>query len=182
MGENEFWRVCEALDNEKRMKLLRYLLADRKEFPCVIEIAEKFGLGLAATSVYLKKLQDVGLVASKREERRIYYRAYATTQEGERVVSALQAFFETKPSRERMLSLMGYIRALSHYRRHAIIRLLNDMPGLDMDEIGHRLDMPRTTVDRILAQLGKACIVDLNRIVRRPEAQPEDTFLDLTLS
>ena len=182
MGENEFWRVCEALDNEKRMALLRYLLADRKEFPCVIEIAEKFDLGLAATSVYLKKLQDVGLVASKREERRIYYRAYATTPEGERVVSALQAFFETKPSRERMLSLMGYIRALSHYRRHAIIRLLNDMPGLDMDEIGHRLDMPRTTVDRILAQLGKARIVDLNRIVRRPEAQPESIFLDLTLS
>ena len=182
MGENEFWRVCEALDNEKRMALLRYLLADRKEFPCVIEIAEKFGLGLAATSVYLKKLQDVGLVASKREERRIYYRAYATTPEGERVVSALQAFFETNPPRERMLQLMGYIRALSHYRRHAIIRLLNDMPGLDMEEIGHRLDMPRTTVDRILAQLGKARIVDLNRIVRRPEDQPEAIFLDLTLS
>ena len=182
MGENEFWRVCEALDNEKRMALLRYLLADRKEFPCVIEIAEKFGLGLSATSVYLKKLQDVGLVASKREERRIYYRAYATTPEGERVVSALQAFFEANPPRERMLSLMGYIRALSHYRRHAIIRLLNDMPGLDMEEIGHRLDMPRTTVDRILAQLGKARIIDLNRIVRRPGVQPEATFLDLTLS
>ena len=182
MGENEFWRVCEALDNEKRMKLLRYLLADRKEFPCVIEIAEKFDLGLAATSVYLKKLQDVGLVASKREERRIYYRAYATTPEGERAVSALQSFFEANPPRERMLSLMGYIRALSHYRRHATIRLLNDMPGLDMEEIGHRLDMPRTTVDRILAQLGKARIVDLNRIVRRPEAQPEATFLDLTVS
>ena len=182
MGENEFWRVCEALDNEKRMALLRYLLADRKEFPCVIEIAEKFDLGLAATSAYLKKMLDVGLVASKREERRIYYRAYATTPEGERVVAALQAFFETNPPRERMLSLMGYVRALSHYRRHAVIRLLNDMPGLDMEEIGHRLDMPRTTVDRILAQLGKTRIVDLNRIVRRPEAQPEATFLDLTLS
>ena len=182
MGENEFWRVCEALDNEKRMALLRYLLADRKEFPCVIEIAEKFGLGLAATSAYLKKMLDVGLVASKREERRIYYRAYATTQEGERVVSALQALFETNPMRERMVSLMGYIRMLSHYRRHAVIRLLNEMPGLDMEEIGHRLDMPRTTVDRILAQLGKARIVDLNRIVRRPEVQPEATFLELTLS
>ena len=182
MEENEFWRVCETLDNEKRMALLRYLLADRKEFPCVIEIAEKFGLGLAATSAYLKKLQDVGLVASKREERRIYYRAYATTPEGERVVSAFRTFFETNPSGERMLSLMGYVRALSHYRRHAIIRLLNDMPGLDVEEIGHRLDMPRTTADRILAQLDKARIVDLNRIVRRPATQPEATLLDLTLS
>ena len=103
MAENQYWKVCEALDNEKRMELMRYLLADRKEFPCVIEIAAKFNLGLAATSVYLKKLLDVGLVSSKREERRIYYRAFATTVEGVRTVDALRMSFELKPSQERML-------------------------------------------------------------------------------
>ena len=182
MEENQYWKVCEALDNEKRMELMRYLLADSKEFPCVIEIAEKFSLGLAATSAYLKKLLDVGLVSSKREERRIYYRAYATTAEGERTVSSLRMFFETKPSRERSLRVAKYIHALSHYRRHAIIRLLDENPGMEVEEIGRRTDMPRTTVDRILAQLDNAQIVDLNRNVHRPCSQPEDTLLELTLA
>ena len=135
MEENLYWKVCEALDNEKRMELMRYLIADRNEFPCVGEIVEKFGLGLAATSAYLKKLLDVGLVSSKREERRVYYRAYATTEEGERTVLSLRAFFETEPSHERMLEVSRYIHALSHYRRHAIIRLLNENPGMEVEEI-----------------------------------------------
>ena len=182
MGENQYWKVCEALDNEKRMELMRYLLADRKEFPCVIEIAEKFNLGLAATSVYLKKLLDAGLATSKRSERRIYYRAYATTEEGERTVSSLQEFFEAKPSSERISQVAKYIHALSHYRRHAIIRLLNENPGMEVEEIGRRTDMPRTTVDRILAQLDKARIVDLNRNVCRPNSQPEETLLEMALA
>ncbi len=182
MGENQYWRVCEALDNEKRIELMRYLLADRKEFPCVIEIAEKFNLGLAATSVYLKKLLDVGLVSSKREERRIYYRAFATTAEGERTVASLRMFFESRPSRDRILQVATYIHALSHYRRHAVIRLLNENPGMEVEEIGHRTDMPRTTVDRILAQLDKARIVDLNRNVCRPNSQPEETLLEMALA
>ena len=182
MEENLYWKVCEALDNEKRMELMRYLLADRKEFPCVIEIAEKFDLGIAATSAYLKKLLDVGLVSSKRLERRIYYRAYATTAEGERTVSSLRRFFETKPSRERILQVGKYIHVLSHYRRHAIIRLLNENPGMEVEEISRRTDMPRTTVDRILAQLDKVMIVDLNRNVRRPNSQPEETLIEMTLA
>ena len=182
MGENQYWKVCEALDNEKRMELMRYLLADRKEFLCVIEIAEKFSLGLAATSVYLKKLLDVGLVSSRREERRIYYRAFATTAEGDRTVDALRIFFESKPSQDRMLQVAEYVHALSHYRRHAVIRLLNENPGMEVEEIGHRTDMPRTTVDRILAQLDKARIVDLYRTVYRLNRQPEDTLLDLALA
>jgi len=28
MGENDFWRVCEALDCSQRVELLRYLLAE----------------------------------------------------------------------------------------------------------------------------------------------------------
>ena len=182
MEDNQYWKVCEAMDNEKRLELMRYLIADRKEFPCVIEIAEKFGLGLAATSAYLKKLLDVGLVSSKREERRIYYRAYATTAEGERTVSSLRMFFGTKPSRERILQVAKYVRALSHYRRHAIVRLLNENPEMDVEEISHRTDMPRTTVDRILAQLNKAQVIDLNRKVCKPDRQPEDTLIELTLT
>lgn len=182
MNKNEFWKVCEALDNEKRLELMRYLIADRVEFPCVIEIAEKFKIGIAATSSYLKKLLDAGLVSSKRNERRVYYRAYATTADGERVVDALRAFFESRPSRERMLRFTTCVRALSHYRRHAVVRLLNEMPGLDAVEIGYRIDMPRTTVDRILAQLNKARVVDLDRIVCKPDTQPEATLVEIAVS
>ena len=90
MKENGFWKVCEALDCERRIELLRLLLIGEKtDFPCVNELSERMDLSSATVSVHLKKLATAGLAISKRTDRRVYYRAIATTGDGERVTSAL---------------------------------------------------------------------------------------------
>ena len=136
---NGFWKVCEALDCKLRIELLRYLLAvEKTEFPCVNELAEKFQVSAAAMSVHLKKLAMVGLVVSKRADRRVYYRAFAATAEGERVLASLRRTFQSRPSAERFRRLREYAHALSHPRRHLIVRCLHDEPGLSLAELARR--------------------------------------------
>jgi len=179
---NEFWKVCEALDNPVRIELLRYLIEIEKDaFPCVMEIADAFRLGVSATSSYLKKLADVGLISSKRADKRVYYRAFATTHEGERVVEAFRRFFATLPDETRLRQLEKYVHTLSHPRRAAVVRLLYKFPGLDMKTLAAKTDMPYPTADRIVGELGKSHVVDVNSAVVRLGREPEDTLLGLTL-
>jgi len=183
MHGNEFWKVCEALDCEQRIELLGHLLRiEESEFPCVNELAETFKISSAAMSVHLKKLANAGLVASKRADRRVYYRAFATTADGERVIAALRAFFEKRPSKGRMDEVHVYAHALSHERRHMIVRCLNETPGRDLKELAMRTDMPTTTADRLFGELNRAHVVDRDMRVVKPTTEPETTLLALTLS
>jgi len=183
MMENGFWKVCEALDCEQRIELLRYLLSvEETEFPCVNELAERMGLSSATVSVHLKKLSTAGLVASKRSDRRVYYRAFATTDDGVRVIESLRALFASCPNDERLWRFRKYAHALSHVRRNAIVRCLNAEPGLALRELAARTDMPPQTADRLWGELNKARIVDLNGTVVAPEGDPEATLLELTLA
>ena len=180
---NGFWKVCEALDCELRIKLLRYLLAvEKTEFPCVNELAEKFQVSAAAMSVHLKKLATVGLVVSKRADRRVYYRAFAATAEDERVLVSLRRMFESRPNARRVSGLRDYAHALSHPRRHLIVRCLHEEPGVSLAELAQRTEMPPQTADRLWGELGKAHIVDLNGVVFAPASEPEATLLELTLA
>jgi len=183
MNENGFWKVCEALDCERRLALLRHLLAvETTEFQSVSELAEELRTSEPAMSVHLKKLSGAGLVCAKRADRRVYYRAFPTTPEGERVIAALRGFFSAHPEAERIRSLLDYAHALSHHRRNAIVRCLHETPGLGLKDIALRTDMPPQTADRLCGELDKARIVDLNATVIPPESEPEATLLDLTLA
>ena len=180
---NGFWKVCEALDCELRIELLRYLIAvEKSEFLCVNELAEKFQVSAAAMSVHLKKLATVGLVVSKRVDRRVYYRAFAATAEDERVLVSLRRMFESRPNARRVSGLRDYAHALSHPRRHLIVRCLHEEPGLSLAELAQRTEMPPQTADRLWGELGKAHIVDLNGVVFTPASEPEATLLELTLA
>ena len=181
--ENSFWRVCEALDCALRIDLLRYLMSvERTEFPCVNELAERFEVSSAAMSIHLKKLANVGLVSSKRADRRVYYRAFPTTDEGTRVMDALRSYFRTLPSEDRHRAFMRYVHALSHVRRQAIVRCLEGKPGLAMKNLSVETDMPPATADRLYGDLNRTHIVDLNSSVVLPKTEPEATLMELTLA
>jgi len=182
MRENGFWKVCEALDCERRISLIRFLIeVETTEFLSVSELAEKFETGESGMSVHLKKLASAGLVSSKRADRRVYYRAFPTTPEADRVLAALRAFFAMRPDATRIRDLIGYVHALSHHRRNAIVRCLFATPNLSLKELSQKTDMPLPTADRLWGELNKVHIVDLNGTVVPPETNPESTFLELTV-
>jgi len=182
MGENGFWRVCEALDCERRISLIRFLMeVETTEFLSVSELAERFETGESGMSVHLKKLASVGLVSSKRTDRRVYYRAFPTTPEADRVLAALRPFFAQRPDEARIRNLLAYVRALSHHRRNAIVRCLFATPNLSPKELSLKTDMPLPTADRLWGELNTVRIVDLNGTVVPPGTNPETTLLELTV-
>ena len=186
---NEFWKVCAALDNEVRIDLLRYLLTEKgqtgRECPCVIEIADHFyhrrTIGLSVVSQYLKKLREAGLVNCQRSDKRIYYRAFAATDEGRKLNAAFRGFFETHPSRERIASLVEYLHALSHERRNAIVRHLAAHPHDRIEGISRSTEMPKTTALRLFSQLAHVRLISVDHTILQPTTEPEATLLALTL-
>ena len=182
MRENDFWKVCAALDNPKRLALLRLLVESKSEFPCVIEIAEKMDLSVGVTSLYLKQLREAGLVSSACADRRVYYRAFPADARGEAVVEAFRRFFAARPTEQRLFDLLEVVRALAHRRRNAYLRFLAQHQGCGIVESAKRLDMPSATIDRLCNQLAHAHLVDATGCVARPGREPEDSLLQLTLA
>ena len=188
-NSNEFWKVCAALDNEVRIDLLRYLLVEEGKakagLPCVIEIADHFNrlrtIGLSVVSQYLKKLREVGLVCCQRSDKRIYYRAFATTNDGRTLNAAFRAFFESRPSRDRIADLIEYLHALSHERRNAIVRHLAAHPHDSLEDIARATAMPKTTASRLFSQLAHARLISVEHTILKPVSEPEATLLALTL-
>ncbi len=181
MWRNSFWKVCAALDNPHRLRLLRLLLADR-EYPCVNEIADRMDLTVGATSAYLKQLREAGLVTSACSERRVYYRAIPGDVRCETVVEAFRHFFEAAPSEDRLHELLKVIRALAHRRRNAYLRFLKDRSRGGTVEAAKALDMPPATIERIFSLLGHARLVDAAGAVTYTGRQPEDTLIRETLA
>ena len=182
MIENNFWKVCEALDCELRIKLLHYLISvETTEFPCVGELAKRFEVSNAAMSIHLKKLALAGLVSSKRADSYVYYRAFATSKEGECVISSLREFFATNPNMDRQSLLITHAHILSHYRRNRILRTLKDAPTNDTMDLARRIEMPQRTVTRLFSELNKASFIDPCGNIRICDTEPEATLLRLTL-
>lgn len=180
---NGFWKVCEALDSCLRIELIKHLIEiETTEFPCVNELAEHFDVTSAAMSVHLKKLASVGLVSMKRADRRVYYRAFPTNDAAKRVIESLRDLFSLRVEEERLIHYCKYAHALSHSRRHELVRCLANEPGLSVAELSLRLEMPPQTADRLWGDLAKAQILDLNGAVIIPQEIPERILLKLTLA
>jgi len=187
MYDNGFWKVCEALEGVQRIKLLRYLFSVEKTvFPCIFELAHYFHISCPAVSVHMRQLANVGLAVSKRSDRRVYYRAFAANPTARRVLDVMRNFLGSHPdtidNKERLFAFLAYAHALSHPRRHAIVRCLAAEPGLDIKALAIRTDMPPQTADRLLNDLDHNHIVDLNGRVIPPPEDPEATLLALTLA
>lgn len=183
MIENDFWKICEALDCELRIKLLRYLISvETTEFPCVGELAKRFEISNAAISIHLKKLALAGLVSSKRADSCVYYRAFATSEESDCVIASLREFFATNPDADRQAQLIAYAHVLSHYRRNRLLRTLKDAPTNDIMDLARKIEMPPKTVIRLFSELNKAGLIDSCGNIQICDVEPESTLLKLTLA
>lgn len=182
---NEFWKVCAALDNRVRIAILRHVMKANGN-DCVIEVADDFAnelhVGLSVVSQYLKKLREAGLITCQRADKRVFYRAFASTKEGRSVNAAFSEFFEARPSQERISRLVAYVHALSHERRNAIVRFLAANPGENLETISRATDIPARTCERLVDRLAHAKIVSVELSILQPGGEPEATLLAQTLA
>ncbi len=68
---NQFARVARALGNGHRLELLEFLAQGERSVEALARVA---GMTVANTSQHLQQLRQAGLVASRREGQRVFYR------------------------------------------------------------------------------------------------------------
>ena len=68
---DESLRIFKALSGETRLRIVRFLLDQEK---CVCEIVPHVKRAQSTVSIQLAKLENMGILASRREGRSVYYR------------------------------------------------------------------------------------------------------------
>jgi len=68
---NQFARVAKALANGNRLELIEYLDQGERSVDALAKIS---GLSVANTSQHLQQLRQAGLVATRKEGQKVYYR------------------------------------------------------------------------------------------------------------
>ena len=63
--------IFKALSDETRLKIVLFLLDDER---CVCEIMPYINRAQSTTSLQLQKLENLGIVSSRREGKSVYYR------------------------------------------------------------------------------------------------------------
>jgi len=67
----EALKIFKALGDETRLKIVEYLLNGEK---CVCEIVRRVNKSQSAVSIQLAKLESLGILESRREGKKIYYK------------------------------------------------------------------------------------------------------------
>ncbi|OYT27031.1 MAG: transcriptional regulator [Candidatus Altiarchaeales archaeon ex4484_96] len=71
MDAKEKLRIFKALGNETRLFIIESLMAGEK---CVCEIIPATGRKQCTVSLQLSKLMNLGVISSRREGKRVYYK------------------------------------------------------------------------------------------------------------
>ena len=67
----EIQKIFKALSDGTRLKIVKFLLSGEK---CVCEIHPYVKRTQSTVSIQLKKLEELGLISSRRQGKRIFYR------------------------------------------------------------------------------------------------------------
>jgi len=68
---DESLKIFKALSDETRLKIVRFLLGQEK---CVCEIVPHVKRTQSTVSIQLAKLENMGILSSRREGKSVYYR------------------------------------------------------------------------------------------------------------
>ena len=126
----QFSRVGKALANPARLELLDLLAQGERS---VEELAETAGMKVSNTSAQLRTLAGAGLVASRRDGVRIYYRL--ADQQVSAFVSQVQEFAASRlaEAEQAARNYLGNVEALEPVAQDELFRRLSDGHVLVLD-------------------------------------------------
>ena len=146
------WRTCRALMNERRLACLSVVL--KTPGLSVGEIAVKAGIPENQTSINLRALQARGLIAARRDGRRIRYfqEPDPLVKHAATVLDAVRQELKNGDG-HRTERLRGTLRAFTHSRRLAILKCLMLQGESTCEEIVSKTRISQPAVSRHLVTL-----------------------------
>jgi DNA-binding transcriptional ArsR family regulator len=116
------WRTCRVLANQKRLRLLHYVI--KKPLSSVAHIATSLHLPVHVASEYLRALNARGLLRAKRQGRLVLYEAVADFSVPEAwilLVTVESAINKQHKTKDILFSLTGF----THPRRIELVRAIH---------------------------------------------------------
>ena len=182
------WRTARALANADRLNLLR-LVSLAKGAKGVVELAAEANVSASTASTYLRALNARGLISVIRSGPYVYYgtgsdRSLPVAAEIQKSFARLFAMKNLpKDWTSRLLPLL---RAYSHPRRAAIVRLLGSFQPIHYAEFKKRSGLGETSFLRHLGLLSDAGIVirdqDGSYSLAKPGNSLEAAFLNASFA
>lgn len=126
------WRMVRSVLNPTRLRILK-LIYGHAEPLCVRQVSRLMGMDEPVASIYLRQMNEQGLLNVQRHEIKVLYRAWpdCPCSEARRFQSVLAARFREDESDGWELRLMTRLRAFSHFNRLAIlVRLSEGVAGI----------------------------------------------------
>lgn len=159
----EIWKICRALNNPIRLKLLRMVMTSPKHKINVLEACDALGLKKSLSSLYLKRLAEAGFL---RVERKGKFVACSAALGGrskiERLQTALKELLSSKNGQNWTEPILTRVNAISHHGRIHILRFIAENSDVMFKELSSGVGMPKTTVFRQLGVLVRAGFVAVN--------------------
>lgn len=170
------WRTCRAIACDSRLKLL-WALFREKEL-CVSDAAGCIGMGDAQASIQLRALNARGLISSRREKMRVYYRpeANAAVDFAPQLLEGLQTCYVRRMAHE---TVIRQATAFTHGRRIEIVRALDRAP-MDWNDLATATGMSDSSLYLHLGKLMDREIVSKEGD-RYQLSRPENRFGALLL-
>ncbi len=119
------WRTCRVLASETRLDLLQHLFGQGEL--CVSELAAMTGISPHNASTQLRALNARGLIARRRENKNVIYRAEANEElpDAPALLTAVRDAFAKQTPRRTVFHLCT---GFTHERRIELARVLSVAP------------------------------------------------------
>ena len=153
------WRVCRALDNPVRLKMLRALLMSRKPMT-VGDICCRVAEKESVTSQYLRLLNSQGFIAAVRRGRYVLYERRKDAGRALARVMDEVAAIGAQVGSKWIDAILSSLPAFSNARKVAILSTLRKEGGLKIDELAERTCMPVKTCYRIVDEFSRHGLVE----------------------
>ena len=136
------WRTCRVIANETRLRLLWALFAQTEL--CVSDAAKRVEMGNAQASLQLRALNARGLISSRREKMKVFYRPAAN----DGVIAAPELLEGLRQCYDRGMTHRAVIRqatAFTHQRRIELVKALEET-SMDWDELIEKTGMSSSSI------------------------------------
>jgi len=157
----KLWKICRAINNEKRLELLCAIARSPDKSLNVVEAGDFVGLGKAAASQYLRQLAEAGFVSVERSGR---FAVCSLASSSATVASLLAALAESFPSARSKKKdwhgrLLRVVNGLSHHVRTRIVRRIVSNGGAGFADLEKTCSLAPATLRRQLGVLIDAGLV-----------------------
>ncbi|HRZ12036.1 MAG TPA: ArsR family transcriptional regulator [Kiritimatiellia bacterium] len=120
------WRTCRALANERRLDILRLLIA--REPLTVSDVAREMDISMATASQYLRSLNARGLLTVMRKKRFVYYTVGADSSLPHAAALLGSVMQSLRVKQNTAGVFMQALTAFTHPRRVQLVKLLAGKP------------------------------------------------------